>query len=118
MLDEMETGSAEREREIVTNVARYGKQLGRVNDAFNVVISLLLSQVEASCLEPDERRALEDSSRMFKEIAEAKGEHPAPTEKGLDLFLGDIRDLKDRDPQTYDTMLKKLREFSEAERPE
>jgi hypothetical protein len=33
MVDEMESGNAERERKIVTGVASYGKQLDLINDA-------------------------------------------------------------------------------------
>src|SRR3712207_7671947 len=50
MVDEMESGNAERERKIVTGVASYGKQLDRINDALNFVIALMLSQTDVSKL--------------------------------------------------------------------
>jgi hypothetical protein len=81
-----------------------------------VVISLVVSQADASHLGPDERWALDVFSKMFKEIAEAKGEHVAPTEKDLDIFLGDVRDLKNQDPETYGKMIRRLRELAETER--
>jgi hypothetical protein len=116
MVDEMESGNAEREQKIVTGVASYGKQLDRINDALNTVIALMLSQADVSKLKQDDRRALENFSQMFKEIAAAKGERIAPTEADLANFLEDIRDLKGREPQAYKNMLKKLREFTKAER--
>jgi hypothetical protein len=118
MVDEMESGNAEREREIVTGVASYGKQLDRINDALNTVITLTLSQTDLSELNQDDRRSLENFSEMFKQIAEAKGERVRPTEADLDSFLEHIRDLKDREPRAYKNMLKKLREFTKAERSE
>jgi hypothetical protein len=118
MVDEMESGNAERERKIVTGVASYGKQLDRINDALNVIIALMLSQTDVSKLKQDDRRALENFSKMFKQIAAAKGERVAPTEADLDRFIEDIRELKDREPKAYKNMLKKLREFTKAERPE
>lgn len=116
MVDEMKAGNAEREWKIVTDVASYGKQLDRINDALHTVIALMLSQTDASELKQDDRRALENFSEMFKEIAAAKGERIAPTEAELDGFLEEIRDLKGREPRTYKNMLKKLREFTKAER--
>ena len=116
MVDEMKAGNAEREWKIVTDVASYGKQLDRINDALHTVIALMLSQTETSKLKQDDRRALENFSEMFKEIAAAKGERIAPTDADLDGFLEEIRDLKDREPQVYRNMLKKLREFTKTER--
>jgi hypothetical protein len=53
---------------------------------------------------------------MFKQIAEAKGEHIRPTEANLELFLENIRDLEEQDPKAYKSMLKRLREFTKSER--
>ena len=116
MVDEMESGNAERERKIVTGVASYGRQLDRINDALNTVITLLLSQTDHSKLNQHDQRALENFSDMFRQIAEAKGERVTPTEADLDIFLEHVRDLKDREPKAYKDMLKKLREFTKAER--
>jgi hypothetical protein len=53
---------------------------------------------------------------MFKQIAEAKGEHIKPTKANLELFLENIRDLEEQDPKAYKSMLKRLREFTRSER--
>lgn len=114
--NEIESGNAEREREIAAGDARYGKRLGRTNDALNGVISLVVSQPDASRRGLDTRQALGVFSRMFKEIAEAKGEHVSPTEQNLDIFLGDVGELKTQDPETYGKMIRRLREFAETGR--
>jgi len=116
MVDEMESGNAERERKIVTGVASYGKQLDLINDALNALIGLMLSQRSVSELSKDDRKAFDEFSEMFKQIAEAKGEHIRPTEANLELFLENIRDLEEQDPKAYKSMLKRLREFTKSER--
>jgi hypothetical protein len=116
MVDEMESGNAERERKIVTGVASYGKQLDLINDALNALIGLMLSQRSVSELSKDDREAFDEFSEMFKQISEAKGEHIRPTEANLELFLENIRDLEEQDPKVYKSMLKKLREFTKSER--
>ena len=118
MVDEMESGNAERERKIVTGVASYGKQLDRISDALNAMIGLMLSQRSVSELSQDDRKAFDEFSEMFKQIAEAKGEHITPTEANLELYLENIRDLKERDPNAYKSMLKRLRQFTKSERSE
>lgn len=75
MVGEMKAGNAKREWKIVTDVASYGKQLDRINDALHTVIALMLSQTDGSKLKQDDRRALENFSEMFKEIAAAKGDY-------------------------------------------
>ena len=118
VINEQQTGNAEQERNIVTEVASYGKQLGRINDALSVLISLVVLQRDPSKLHADERQALQDFSMLFREIAEKKGEHVAPTETDLDLFLSEIQSLAIQDPPTYERMLMKLREFSKGDQPE
>jgi len=118
VINEQETGNAEQERNIVTGVASYGKQLSRINDALSVLISLIVLQRDPSKLQPDERQALQEFSKLFRDIAEKKGEHVAPTEADLDLFLGEIRSLEVKDQPTYERMLIKLREFAKDSQPE
>src|SRR3712207_8486688 len=57
--------------------------------------SLMLSQTDLSTLTQDHRRALENFSDMFRQIAEAKGERVTPTEADLDILLEHVRDLKE-----------------------
>jgi uncharacterized protein with ATP-grasp and redox domains len=82
----------------------------------NAMIGLMLSQRSVSELSKDDRKAFDEFSEMFKQIAEAKGEHTSPTEANLELFLENIRDLEEQDPKAYKNMLKRLREFTKSER--
>jgi len=113
-INQMASADREKELRIVREVAGYGKQLGRINEALKV----LVKHSDDSKYDPDEREALARFSKMVREIAEAKGDYVAPTEQELDHLLGEIRDLKDRDSKTYRNMLTRLREFTEAERTE
>jgi len=115
MIDGMNSKNPIQERKIVTGVASYGRQLGRISDALNVLIPLVVSRMGASDLKQDEQRALEAFTQMFKEIAKIKGEHVAPDETQLELLFGEIRDLKGRDDKTYRHLLEMLREFAETE---
>ena len=111
--DEVEKNPRQ-EKEIIEGVASYGKQLGRISDALNVLIPLVISQVDRANLKQDERRALEDFSAMYREIATFKGKHTPPDEAQLDLLFEDIGELKGRDDETYQKLLMRLRDFAET----
>jgi len=117
-IEAMESKNPSLEKEIVENVASYGKQLGRINDALNVLISLVVFHRDPSKLHDSELQALRDFHELYIEIAEQKGEHVAPTETDLDLLLREIQSLEDKDPPTYKRMMAKLREFADGEQPE
>src|SRR5271166_1525303 len=55
------------------SVASYGKQLGRIEDALNVLLLRCLSDRKA--LSDDERRAVTDFSVMLYEINKMKKQH-------------------------------------------
>lgn len=57
------------ETKVVNNVASYGKQLGRVEDA--LLVLLRHANLPAS-LPPEQHRAIEDLRAMLNEIANAK----------------------------------------------
>jgi hypothetical protein len=106
----MRSKNPRQEEAIIEGVASYGKQLGRISDALNVVIS----QMDRANLKQDERRALEEFSAMYKEIATVKGKHIPPDEAQLDYLFEDIGELKGRDDEAYQNLLKKLRDFAET----
>ena len=88
MIDGMNSKNPIQERNIVTGVASYGRQLGRVGDALNVLIRLVVSRMDDSDLKQDELRALEAFTQMFEEIAKIKGEHVPPDETQPKLHFG------------------------------
>ena len=115
VVGKMRSKNPRQEEEIIEGVASYGKQLGRISDALNVLIPLVISQMDRANLKQDERRALEDFSAMYREIARFKGKHTPPDEAQLDLLFEDIGELKGRDDETYQNLLMKLRDFAETE---
>jgi hypothetical protein len=115
VVGKMRSKNPRQEEEIIEGVASYGKQLGRISDALNVLIPLVISQMDRANLKQDERRALEDFSAMYREIARFKGKHTPPDEAQLDLLFEDIGELKGRDDETYQNLLMKLRDFAEPE---
>ena len=104
-INEMKVSDSEVEREIIENVAGYGKQLGRIGEA----LSVLLKHTRLPDLRPGEQQALREFAEMASEIAAVKSGHEAPTEENLDRFVDGIRYLKDRDPVAYQRILERLR---------
>ena len=115
IINEDNSTNPSKERDIVERHYSYGKQLGRIGDALDVLISLALSRRDPSELRRDERHALEDFLKMHKKIDEIKGGEASPSEAYLDLLFGDIRDLKGRDPETYRSLIEKMHDFAEKE---
>ena len=118
MTEEMEAKNPSLEEEIVRKVASYGKQLGRINDALSVLVSLVVLERDSSNLQPDERQALQEFSELFRKIAKKKGEHVAPNEADLELLLREIQGLEVTDRPTYERMMMKLRNFANSGQPE
>jgi hypothetical protein len=63
------------EQEVLGNVASYGKQLGRIEDALEV---LLAHFHPAKKLTAKEQAAIDDLKSLVKEIAAVKKKHPTP----------------------------------------
>jgi hypothetical protein len=59
------------EKEVVSNVASYGKQLGRIEDA----IIVLLNHIVLHNPDDDEVQALYDLARLLKDIADVRDKH-------------------------------------------
>lgn len=115
IINEENSTNPSKERGIVEKHYSYGKQLGRIGDALDALISLTLSRRDPSELQQDERHALQDFLGMHMRIDEIKGGDASPSEAYLDLLFGDIRDLKKRDPETYRSLIEKMRDFAEKE---
>jgi hypothetical protein len=93
------------ERQIVENVAGYGKQLGRVVEVLNALLTHTAT-VEWSAIQ---RKALDDFLAMAKEIDAVKGDYIAPTTANVDRFLDGIRHLRETDETQYGKVLERLR---------
>src|SRR4051794_6517149 len=64
------------EEEVLTEVASYGKQLGRIEDA---LMALLAHFRPEHPLTPEEQRAIDDLRALVEEIADVKAKHRPPT---------------------------------------
>lgn len=92
-----EAGDPEQEREIVENVASYGKQLGRIMDA----LTMVLRHESFSNLEPDEELAKRRFLEMAEEISAVKGDFTAPSAESVDRLLVGMNRIREQDPEAY-----------------
>jgi hypothetical protein len=93
------------EREIVNEVASYGRQLGRISEA----LYALLEHTSQESWSPAERREVADFRRMADAIAAVKAKHAAPTDAALDDLIAGIRFLKERNRPEYQRIVGRLR---------
>jgi len=93
------------ERQIVENVAGYGKQLGRVIE----VLDALFAHTATSGWSAEQKKALGDFLDLAGEIAAVKGDYIAPTVENIDRLLDGIRHLKETDEKQYGEILERLR---------
>lgn len=100
-------GDAQLERRIVEQVASYGRQLGRVLDALDV----LIRHDRRDKLGPDDQRAL-DELRTLRDEIEATKECSAREQ--VDRLVAEIRALR-RHPEANRAALRRLREALEDE---
>jgi hypothetical protein len=63
------------EEQVLSDVASYGKQLGRIEDALCVLLKHFHPQTK---LTEDEDRAIRDLERMVEDIQDIKDRHLAP----------------------------------------
>jgi hypothetical protein len=112
-INNVRSGDPEVERRIIEEVASYGRQLGRIMEALDVVIGHLRLG-ERNDLTADERRALQDFSDLVRQVQALKGDAGPPplTLADLDRMLDDLQALKHQDPPTYQRMAARLRDVS------
>ncbi len=109
------TDNPELERRIVENVASYGRQLGRIVEALQVVVAHL----PAEGLAPEERDALRSFTGMAEQIAAVKDAAAAapPTVAKLDRFIADIEALRSSEPDRYRDLVDRIRDAFPPEPP-
>jgi len=98
-------GDAELEQRIVTDVASYGRQLGRVLDALDV----LIRNDERGELGDEDQRALRALETLHAEVTALKQRSAADR---LDQLIDDIHALR-QDPQANEAALRRIREALE-----
>jgi len=93
------------ERRITEDVAGYGRQLGRVIE----LLEALLTHTDKTAWSAGEKKALDDFLDLAAEIAALKGGYTAPTKSNVDRFIEGIRRLKESDGQKYGEVIERLR---------
>jgi hypothetical protein len=101
------TDDPDLERRIVENVASYGRQLGRLVEAVQVLVTHLPGRADLSV---QERAAIEAFTGMAEQIAAVKGAGSGtPTVAKVDRFLADLDALRTTDPQRYRELADRVR---------
>ena len=93
------------EREIVENVATYGRQLGRMSD----VVEILLRNSNAEQWRGDDAKALDDFRSMLRDIESVKAGRLPATKANVDALIDSINVLKDVDHDEYDRIVDHMR---------
>jgi hypothetical protein len=110
-INNVRAGDPDLERRIIEDVASYGRQLGRMMEALDVVIGHLRLG-EGKDLTADERHALQDFSDLVRQVQALKGDTRPPrlTAAELDRMLDDLQALKHQDPPAYQRITARLRD--------
>ncbi|HEU5321516.1 MAG TPA: hypothetical protein VFX28_11975 [Methylomirabilota bacterium] len=103
-------GDAAVENHVLGRAGSYGKQLGRVLDALDV----LVARLPAEGLTPRERRAVDALRELSRTVDAALDEYgrpraTEPTLADVDRLLGGLEDLKRSDPAGHRALLDRLR---------
>lgn len=101
-INTMASGDPVLENQIVQNVASYGKQLGRMMEALNVVIA---KDLTLSTLTPKDQETITAFQDMLAQINATKDNHtPTLSTTETDRFLDRLMTLKTTHPDRYTTL--------------
>ncbi len=101
------SGDPEMERRIIEEVASYGRQLGWIIEALEVVTSRL----DRDGLTRAEQAALDQLSDLVGRVERVTGKEDttAVTLGRVDRLIADLHDLQRTDPEGYETVCSRLR---------
>jgi hypothetical protein len=99
-INTVQSRDPELEQRIVEDVASYGRQLGWITEALDVVVS----RMDKSDLTGDEHAALQQLSDLIRRVDALKGESATPrlTSSGIERMIDDLQALELRDRAAYD----------------
>lgn len=104
-VNQMSSANPQLEREIVENVAGYGRQLGRIMEAFDV----LLQRADLTGLTAKQTKAVAEYREMAARIEAVKAGLKIPSAADVDKFVEGLRYLKERDRAAYEALVEKVR---------
>ena len=107
-INNLRSGDPDLEQRIVEEVASYGRQLGWIMEALDVVIG----QLKKDELTTDERIALRQFDDLVQRVDDMKGgSSKSPlTLSSIERVLEGVRALKDEDPAAYKKAVSQIRE--------
>jgi hypothetical protein len=102
----------ELEAKIVEDVATYGRQLGRISD----VVEAMLSRSHPEQWPSPQREAVSQFREMTAKIAAVKAGFMAPTRENVEQLIAGINSLKETDKSEYTRITKELKDklFTDA----
>jgi hypothetical protein len=112
-INAVESGDPQLERRIIEDVASYGRQLGWIIEALEV----LIGRVDGAGLGPLERGALDQIGDLARRIEALKGgPRPASVLRAdLERAIDEVRALEARDRRAYREIVERLREAFPAD---
>jgi uncharacterized protein YfkK (UPF0435 family) len=103
----MQSSDPEMERDIVQNVAGYGRQLGRISETLSVLLDH--GALHAATLSPEDRKVVQDFRDMTDQIADLKRKREQLTAREVDAFVDTLQRLREKNPDGYRRVAERLR---------
>ncbi len=103
----MQSSDPGMERDIVENVAGYGRQLGRISETLRVLLDH--GALRAAALSAEERKAVQDFTDMTDQIADVKKKREQITSREVDAFVETLQRLREKNPDGYRRVAEQLR---------
>ena len=105
-INQMKTGDAQKELQIVQEVASYGRQLGRIIE----VMDVMLEKVPLEKLTEMEQEAIDDFQEMSEKVRAVKEGYKPASEKSIDKMLAALAYWKENNPEFYREAKERLEE--------
>ena len=105
-IENMSSGDPDLEKEIISKGGGYGygRQLGRIMETLQAV----LSHLDQTNWESDEKRAVRDFTSMADDIEALKSKNQPATKETIDQLVIQLRALRDDNKTFYDQVLQRL----------
>jgi hypothetical protein len=116
-INNIESGDPETEKMIIEQVAGYGRQLGWILEAVDLLAEKLTAKHALGDLSDGEEKTLWRLSDLRSRIEDLKSRsgHAGPTVQGVDRMIDDIRRLKEKNRASYDEIVARIKDaFAEA----
>jgi hypothetical protein len=109
-VNNVHSGNPRLEQRIIEEVASYGRQLGWIMEALDVVIGRLRAE-QLQGLTAAEREALQSFSDLARRVRALKGETSPPrlTAAEIERMLDDLQALRQQDQPAYELMAARIR---------